>query len=128
MNIEISNIRNVWMINWIRLAVQGLFALIAIAGCVSQTQMLDNAQGMAVQTAVNRAQFDLGCPSATGTVISREVVQPALQGPFVSGIPRSEFTVGVAGCDKRKSYVVVCPQNGSGCFAAGPGPFHPEWQ
>ena len=58
----------------------------------------------------------------------REVVQPALQGPWVNGIQRNEFTVGVEGCGRRKSYAIVCPQGGGGCFAAGPGPFHPDWQ
>ena len=105
-----------------------LLTLLAISGCASQNQMLDNSQTMAVQTAVSRGQFDLGCPSATGTVISREVVQPVMQGPWVNGIQRAEFTVGVEGCGKRKSYIVICPEGGNGCFAAGPGPFHQEWQ
>ena len=112
----------------IRYALFGLIALLTVPGCVSQNQMLDNAQTMAVQTAVNRGQFDMQCPSATGIVISREVVQPALQGPWVNGIQRAEFTVGVEGCNRRKSYIVVCPEGGNGCFAAGPGRFHPDWQ
>ncbi len=106
-----------------------LFAFLATSGCASnQNQMLDNDQAMAMQTAVNRGQFDMGCPSATGQIISREVVQPALQGPWVNGIQRAEFTVGVSGCGRRKSYIVVCPEGGNGCFAAGPGPFHPDFQ
>jgi hypothetical protein len=105
-----------------------LLALATIPSCANQQQMLDNDQAMAVQTAVNRAQFDMGCSSATGTVISREVVHPAMQGPYVNGIQRAEFTVGVEGCGKRKSYIVVCPEGGNGCFAAGPGRFHPDWQ
>ncbi len=113
----------------IRYALIGLIALLMVSGCApSQQQMLNNSQAMAVQTAVNRGQFDLQCPSATGIVISREVVQPALQGPWVNGIQRAEFTVGVEGCGRRKSYIVVCPEGGGGCFAAGPGPFHPDWE
>src|ERR1700736_271128 len=104
----------------IQYALVTLLALIAVPGCVSQQQMLDNDQAMAIQTAVSRGQFHMGCPSATGTIISREVVQPALQGPFVNGIQRAEFTVGVEGCGKRKSYIVVCPEGGNGGFAAGP--------
>jgi hypothetical protein len=109
-------------------ALIGLLGLLTLQGCVSQNQMLDNSQAMAVQTAVSRGQFDMQCPSATGTVLSREVVQPAMQGPWVNGIQRAEFTVGVEGCNRRKSYIVVCPQGGNGCFAAGPGAFHPDWQ
>ena len=93
------------------------------AGCATQAQFLDDKQVMAVQTAVSRGQFELNCPAATGTILSREVVQPALQGPWVGGIQRAEFTVGVAGCGKRTTFVVVCPEGGEGCFAAGPGKF-----
>jgi len=104
--------------------LQALAAVLSLAGCVSQAQFLDSKQGMALQTAVSRAQFELNCQDVTPTIISREVVQPALQGPWVNGIQRAEFTIGVAGCDRRKMFVVVCPEGGEGCFAAGPGPFH----
>jgi hypothetical protein len=100
-----------------------LLALCA-AGCQTEQQFLDQSQGSAIQTAVARGQFEMNCPQATGMVISREVVQPALQGPWVQGIPRAEYTIGVEGCGDRKTFVVVCPEGGSGCFAAGPGPFH----
>jgi hypothetical protein len=96
----------------------------ALSGCVSQAQFLDSKQGMALQTAAGRAQFEMNCQDVTPTVISREVVQPALQGPWVSGIRRAEYTIGVAGCEKRKVFMVICPDGGEGCFAAGPGPFH----
>ncbi len=103
-----------------------LAAGIFMTGCVSQTQFLDSKQNMAMQTAVNRGQFEMNCPEATGTLISREVIQPALQGPYVGGIQRAEYTIGVAGCGKRSTFVVVCPDGGEGCFAAGPGRFH-DW-
>ena len=32
-----------------------------------------------------------------------------------------------AGCGRRETFVVICPQYGDGCFAAGPGRFH-DWQ
>ena len=106
---------------------RGLALLVALAGaaaCQTQQQFLDQNQGAAIQTAVARGQFELNCPQATGVIISREVVQPALQGPWVQGIPRAEYTVGVEGCGERKTFVVICPEGGDGCFAAGPGPFH----
>ena len=99
-----------------------LAALVA-AGCASQAQFLDNRQAMAMQTATSRGQFEMNCPTATGTILSREVVQPVLQGPLVGGLQRAEFTVGVAGCGKRTTFVVICPDEGDGCFAAGPGRF-----
>lgn len=101
----------------------GVIAL-AVTGCASQSQFLDNNQSKAMQTALSRGQFDLNCPQASPVLISREVVQPALQGPWVSGIPRAEYTVGVQGCGKRETYVVICPEGGEGCYAAGPGLFH----
>jgi hypothetical protein len=37
-----------------------------------------------------------------------------------SGIDREEFTVGVSGCGPEATYVVICPDDGSGnCFAGG---------
>ncbi len=97
---------------WLSIVVLGM------TGCVSQSQFLDNNQDMALQTAVNRGRFDLNCPAATGLVLSREVVQPALQGPVMGGIQRAEYTVGVSGCGQKGTYVVVCPEGGDGCFAA----------
>ena len=100
--------------------------VLALAGaaCMTNQQLLDQSQEMAMQTAVNRGKFEMNCPNATGIVISREVVQPALQGPWVQGVQRAEYTIGVSGCGDRKTFVVICPEGGSGCFAAGPGPFH----
>jgi hypothetical protein len=104
-----------------------LIAVLFSAGCVSQAEFLNNNQFSATQTAVSRAQFEMNCQQVTPTIISREAVQPALQGPWVNGIQRAEYTVGVAGCGKRTTYVVICPDGGEGCFAAGPGRFH-DWQ
>jgi hypothetical protein len=104
-----------------------LVAVLVSTGCVSQSQFLDSKQGMATQTALKRAQFEMNCQEATPTIISREVVEPALQGPFVNGIERAEYTIGVAGCGKRLTFVVICPDGGEGCFATGPGRFH-DWQ
>ncbi len=99
-------------------------AALFITGCVSQTQFLDSKQNMAMQTALSRAQFEMNCQEATPVLISREVIQPALQGPYVGGIQRAEYTIGVSGCGKRTTFVVICPDGGEGCFAAGPGRFH----
>ena len=100
-----------------------LLAVIAVfvsVGCQTQQQMVQGQQGMAVQTAVNRARFDMNCQSATGQVLSTNVSQPEVQGTFRSayGVQRFEYTVGVTGCGQRRTYIVVCPQNGGGgCFA-----------
>jgi hypothetical protein len=102
-------------------------ALLGVAlvggGCASQAQFLDSRQAMAMQTAVSRGQFEMNCPSASGTILSREVIQPAIQAPALGGLQRAEFTIGVSGCGRRTTFVVVCPEEGDGCFAAGPGRF-----
>jgi len=100
-----------------------LFAALVMTGCATQADFLNNKQALAMQTALSRGQFDLNCPQAMPVLLSREVVQPALQGPWVGGIQRAEFTIGVEGCGKRHSYVVICPEGGEGCYAAGPGTF-----
>lgn len=92
-------------------------------GCVTDSKLLQNNQQAAIQTAENRGRFELNCPDATATVLSQEVVQPAMEGPWVQGIPRAEYTIGVAGCNERKTFVVICPEGGDGCFATGPGRF-----
>src|SRR5215469_12332594 len=102
-----------------------LVAVFATAGCQTQEQAVQGQQGMAVQTALNRARFDMNCSSATGQVLSTNVSQPAIQGTFRSayGVQRFEYTVGVTGCGQRRTYIVVCPQGGGGgslarCLAA----------
>ena len=107
--------------------VIGIAALAAVAGgCMTQSKFLASRQTIAMQTAVNRGQFEMNCPQASGTIISQEMVQPALQGPWVGGLQRAEYTVGVSGCGDRKTYIVVCPEGGDGCYAAGPGRFLKE--
>ena len=76
-------------------------------GRISYQQATDS------DTAVTRAQFEMNCPSAAGQVLSQEVTQPALQGPIVQGEERGLFTIGVAGCDQRRVYQVLCPMGGT---------------
>lgn len=88
-----------------------------IVGCQSTDQMLDKQQQQAVDTALQRARFEMNCPGATAQVLSREMVQPAA---VRFGVERAEYTVGIEGCGQRTSMVVVCPMDGGGCFAGGP--------
>jgi hypothetical protein len=91
--------------------------LAGMPGCQSDAQQMDALQQQAIDTALQRVRFDMNCPSATGQVLSREMVAP-ISARF--GVERAEFTVGVEGCGQRQTIVVVCPQDGSGCFAGGP--------
>lgn len=100
------------------LRIWPIVVALGTAGCVSQAQFLDNMQGSALEAAVNRGRFDLSCPQATGLVLSREVAQPVLEGPWVGGIQRAEYTVSVTGCGKKVTYIAICPEGGESCFAA----------
>ena len=95
-------------------------ALVVATGCQTEQQLLANQQPEAIQAALARGRFDLNCPGATGTVLSSDFIQPAIQGPFVNGIQRLEYTIGVEGCGKRTTIVVMCQEGSSSCFAANP--------
>ena len=105
-------------------ALLALVVVIVSAGCATQQQFLQSKQDMAVQTVLGRAQFEMNCQELTTTIISKEVVQPALQGPWVNGIQRAEYTIGAMGCGKRATFVVICPEGGEGCYSTGSGAFH----
>jgi len=103
---------------WILAAL--LLVTTGLAGCASQQQMLNTRQPAAINTALERGRFDLNCPSATATVLSQDFIQPAMQGPWVGGLERVEYTIGVAGCNQRTTYVVMCQIGTDTCFAASP--------
>ena len=96
-------------------AISALLSL--AAACVSDQEVLAQEQGKAVETALVRGRFDLNCPTATGLLLSSDLIQPAIQGPWVSGIERLEYTVGIEGCGEHTTVVVMCQRGGSGCFA-----------
>ena len=103
---------------WMFLA---FYAAVAVTiGCATQQQMLNQNKGAAVQSALQRAQFEMNCPTATGTVLSQDMIQPAIQGPWVNGLQRTEYTIGVEGCGQREVFVVMCQVGTTTCFAANP--------
>ncbi|MGH7786769.1 MAG: hypothetical protein ACRERC_07870 [Candidatus Binatia bacterium] len=99
----------------------GLVAVATITtGCATQQQMLATRAPQAQQVALKRGQFDMNCPTATATLLSSDFIQPAIQGPWVEGLQRMEYTVGIEGCGQRETYVVMCQQGTDSCFAAHP--------
>ena len=91
-------------------------ATLSLAGCAGP-DLTVTLEPQAMQTALNRARFEMNCPEATGTVLQKQVMQPLVQGIRFSGPERAQFTIGVAGCGKRTTMVVVCSQDNTGCFA-----------
>jgi len=98
-------------------ALVGLSGPLFALACQTQAQFLASRQDKALETALTRARFEMNCPDAKGEVLSSEVTQPAVQGPYVAGVERGEFTIGVTGCGQRNTYIVACPEGGEGCFA-----------
>ena len=94
-----------------------------LVGCASQPTFLDSKQGIAVDTALARAKFDMNCPTAQGSVLSRQFIQAPMAGPRLNavGVDRAEYTVGVQGCNQRSTYMVVCTQGTEGCIAGDRG-------
>jgi hypothetical protein len=89
-------------------------AAVLLAGCQTDAQILAKEQDMARDTALRRGQFELNCPQATATILSSVMLQPIAW----RGTERAEYTVGVSGCGREKTYVVICPLDTSACFAA----------
>jgi hypothetical protein len=95
-------------------AISALFC-----GCQSQQQMVNEMQPDAVQVAQQRGKFELNCPAATASVLSQEMIQSAITNPRWAPPQRTEYTVGVSGCGKRATYLVICAVGGTGCVAGG---------
>lgn len=88
-------------------------AVLTVAGCASPDEMLRDEQGRAVNTAVQRGRFEMNCAEVTGVVLSSNLLEPAAW----RGLERAEYTIGVEGCGKRATYVVVCQIGSVNCFA-----------
>jgi hypothetical protein len=100
--------------------VLGALALAVIfCGCQSQQQMVDEMQADATQVAKQRGRFELNCPTATASVLSKEMIQSEIVNPRWAPPQRAEYTVGVSGCNKRATYLVICAEGGTGCIAGG---------
>lgn len=92
-----------------------------LVGCgPNSAQFLQEMEPEAIASAEHRGAFEMNCPSAKGTLLSDQTMRPALQTFVVSGPYRAVYNVGVAGCGKRTTYQVICPNNGSkACFDGG---------
>ena len=98
----------------------GAVAMTAMfCACQSQQQMVDEMQADATQVAKQRGRFELNCPTATAQVLSKEMIQSEVMNPRWAPPQRAQYTVGVAGCDKRATYLVICAEGGTGCVAGG---------
>lgn len=90
-----------------------LFAALIVGGCASGPPFVDAMQPKAVAMAESQAKFALDCPQATGSVLNSQELQPLVFG----GPVRAEYSIGVAGCDKRTIVKVLCSENNNQCVA-----------
>jgi hypothetical protein len=61
-----------------RLLAISVIALMSLGGCQSSTDVFNATQTAAVDTALKRARFEMACPAATGSVLSRRAIDPAV--------------------------------------------------
>jgi len=92
---------------------------VVLSGCQSPQEWMKSMQPKALDAAQKRGRFEMNCPGATATVLNEQDVQPEIRAIRFQAPDRAVFTIGVTGCGKRATYVVVCPDDGSNnCFAA----------
>jgi hypothetical protein len=101
------------------LSAATLLAALAAAGCATPPgQILDSMEPTAINTAAQRGRFELNCPDVQAALLSRELMQPAIETIRFQGVQRGSFTIGISGCGQRRTYQIVCPEGGDGCFSA----------
>lgn len=93
-------------------------ALLVSACATPPAQVLAGMEPQAIETALQRGRFDLQCPSAQPTVLSRQLRPPAVETIRFAGVPHGIFTIGVSGCGKQMTFQIACPEGGYGCFSA----------
>ena len=101
-------------------ALSGLATLLLL-GCQSTEQWMASMRPKAIDAAEKRGRFELNCPAATAQVLNEQDVQPEIRAVRFQAPDRAVFTLGVSGCGKRATYVVVCPDDGSETVPAADG-------
>jgi hypothetical protein len=91
-----------------------LAALALLAACATE-ETRKATQEFAIDTALPRARAEMNCPEATGTVLSRQSIEPMVR-TGSSGPERYQYMVAIEGCGKKKTSIVIC--DGTGCFPA----------
>jgi hypothetical protein len=103
--------KNSKKINAIRTGLVALVLPLVISACATEAQFLAQTQPAAVNTALSRGRFELNCPQATGTVLSKKMTY--INGVGIgmgggTGYEWGEYTVGVKGCGKSAVYETMC--------------------
>jgi hypothetical protein len=105
-----------------------LLCFLLLAGCQSagdggSLDWLASLKPNAIKTAEARGQAELSCPGAKGAVLSAKEAPREYQGARFVTPQLGAFTVGVDGCGKRTSYLVVCERDlAKDCVISTPRP------
>jgi hypothetical protein len=90
----------------------GVFAI--LCGCATPLPA-ETLRSVALSAAQQQGAADLGCPAATGQVLSEETLQEP-QGTGWSEYPhRAAYKVGVSGCGKSTTYSLTCDDRQKSC-------------
>ncbi len=101
------------------LTILSCLSALLLMSCQSTEQWMASVRPKALDAAEKRGRFELNCPAATAQVLNEQDVLPEVRAVRYQAPDRAVYTIGVSGCSKRATYVVVCPDDGSGnCFAA----------
>ncbi|MBS0578647.1 MAG: hypothetical protein JSR36_05235 [Proteobacteria bacterium] len=103
---------------WI--AALTIFLFGAVLSDCATTELSERVAPNAVQAANQRGTAEIGCPTTTATIVSKHSIAPPPTTGWGGAPSGAEFTIDVAGCGKRTSYLVNC--NKVGTCTAGPVP------
>jgi len=95
----------------VRLGLVVMVLPLVIVGCATEAEFLAQTQPSALNTALTRGRFELNCPNATGTVLSKKMTY--INGVGIgmgggAGYEWGEYTIGVKGCGKSVVYETMC--------------------
>ena len=94
-------------------------ALISVlTACQTDQGTPTSWQDKATKSALQRGKSDFNCPTATAAVLPQDTV--TINPAAWDGKVRTEYTVGVSGCNQEAKYVVACEANTSNCFRVEP--------
>jgi len=102
-----------------RIGLAALVLPLIISACQTEAQFLAQNAPSALNTALARGRFELNCPQANGTVLSKKVT-------YINGIGMgggggyewTEYTIGVRGCGRSAVYETMCrDQDNCNAFA-----------
>ena len=103
----------------VRVGLAALVLPLLISACATEAQFLAQTAPSALNTALTRGRFELNCPNATGTVLSKKMTY--INGVGIGmggGYEWGEYTIGVRGCGKSVVYETMCrDQDNCNAFA-----------